>query len=166
MPDDKSVSLNRLKVNHIVMEGFFETFIYLIITVVILVLSMRKKKQPVQAPEDEEGPGDPLSELFSDEDEQEEYQPAPEPATVQAESSSASDGRPVQWMSDAEAKEMLMDAEAVMKEAAENNPIAEFEGQTEPVEDDAYDTGSYEKEGVSFNLKKAVIYSEILGRRT
>ncbi len=149
------------------MEGFFETFIYLIITIVILVLSLRKKKKPVQESVDEERPGDPLSDLFSDEDEQEEeYQPAPKPATVQAEGSSASDSRPVQWISNAEAKEMLMDADEVMKEAAENNPIAEFEGEVESVQDDAYNADKDEKEGIAFDLKKAVIYSEILSRRT
>ncbi len=148
------------------MEGFLESFIYVLITIVILVLSMRKKKPVQQSPEEEERPGDQLSEMFEDQDQyEEESETAAGPAMVTAEEG-APGGKSVQWMSDAEAKDMLMDADAVMKEAADNNPIAEFEGEVEQVYDDAYSTGSSEGGGISFDLKKAVIYYEILDRRT
>ncbi len=149
------------------MEGFFESFIYLLITIVILVLSMRKRKPVQQSPEEEERPGDPLSEMFEDHDEyEEEAETAARPAMVTADEEDAPKGKSVQWMTDSEAREMLMDADAVMKEAAGNNPIAELEGKVENVYDDAYSTGSSEGGGIPFDLKKAVIYYEILDRRT
>jgi hypothetical protein len=66
-------------------------------------------------------------------------------------------------MTETEAQDMLMDADAVIKEAAENNPIAELEGK---VEDDAYSIDVAKDKGILFDLRKAVIYSEILEKRT
>jgi hypothetical protein len=162
------------------MEGFIESFIYLLITIVILVLSMRKKTQ-VNLPESEEEedrPGDPFSDLFRDEPEEEgddsEYRPArvparsgeateeyaawmtEEPAREDNEYESANP-----WMTESEAGKMVMDADAVLREASENNPIAEMEGQI----DDAYHIGISDGTPTKFDLKKAVIYSEILERR-
>ncbi len=149
------------------MEGFFESFIYLLITIVILVLSMRKKKPVEQAPEEEAQPGDPFSDVFGDEDEDiEAAETVPGPVTSGARKEEPAGGKSVQWMSEAEAKEMLMDADAVMKEAAANNPIARLEGRVEQVYEDAYNVGGPEGGGVPFNLRKAVIYYEILDRRT
>lgn len=142
------------------MDGFLESFIYLLITIVILVLSMRKKK-PVE-PESEESTqsADPFSELFKDDEEyEEEYRPDLQPATA---TDPGNSGQESPWMSNAEASDMLMDADAIMKEAEQNNPIAKFEGD---VKEDAYGIGLSDHEGIPFDLKKAVIYSEILDRR-
>ena len=139
-----------------------ESFIYLLITIVILVLSMRKRKPAKPVSEEEETrPGDPFSELFKDEDD-EDYEPEIQSSTVSGQQAVES-GQPNPWMTDTEAQDMLMDADAVMKEAAENNPIAELEGK---VEDDAYSIDIDESKGIPFDLRKAVIYSEILGKRT
>ncbi len=145
------------------MEGFLESFIYLLITIVILVLSMRKKKPVQPVPDDEvTGQDDPFSDLFRDEDKEGDY--VPEPQTVSHAGSTEDAGEePTPWMSHQEAQDMLMDADAVIKEAAENNPIAEFEGQ---VEEDAYGFGLIKEGGIDFDLKKAVIYSEIIERRS
>ena len=144
------------------MEGFTESFIYLLITIVILVLSMRKRKpaQPVSE-EEKSPPGDPFSELFKDEDD-EDYEPEIQPSTISGKQAGGS-GQSNPWMTETEAQDMLMDADAIIKEAAENNPIAELEGK---VEEDAYSIDIEESKGISFDLRKAVIYSEILGRRT
>ena len=149
------------------MEGFFETFVYLLITIVILVLSLRKKKQQSPAPAEEEKQESPFKDLFADEEEpDEDYEPVPQPASATSGAEAKQEERPVQWMSDDEAKALVMDADAVMKEAAENNPIADYEGEPEHVQDDAYSVGDRRREGIAFDLRKAVIYSEILGRRT
>ncbi|MGF1586882.1 MAG: hypothetical protein ACFCUM_16285 [Bacteroidales bacterium] len=161
------------------MEGFIESFIYLLITIVILVLSMKKKKQ-VNLPESEEEdrPGDPFSDLFRDEPEVEEVDSEYRPATVSGRSGGTAEeyttwmtDEPAQeqmeaeetnpWMTETEAKKMVMDADAVLKEASENNPIADMEGQI----DDAYHIGISDDSLIKFDLKKAVIYSEIIERR-
>ena len=145
------------------MEGFLESFIYLLITIVILVLSMRKKKPVQPLPDDEvTGQDDPFSDLFSDEDGEDDYVPVPQ-VVPSAGSTEDAGEKPTPWMSQQEAQDMLMDADAVIKEAAENNPIAEFEGQ---VEEDAYGFGLIKEGGIDFDLKKAVIYSEIIERRS
>ncbi|MFO7923949.1 MAG: hypothetical protein R6U58_09680 [Bacteroidales bacterium] len=141
------------------MEGFLETFIYLLITIVILVLSMRKKKPVKTVSEDENAAEDPFTGIFND-DEEEEYNQTPRPVTV-TEKETQSQEKITPWMSETEADDMLMDADSVMKEAADNNPIAEYEGEVE----DAYSLGA-DDEGIPFDLKKAVIYSEVLNRRT
>ncbi len=142
------------------MEGFLESFIYLFITIVILVLSLRKKKPAQPLPDEEPQSGDPFSELFRDE-EDEEYEPEIQPATA----TGKDEGDTVQstpWMSESDARDMVIDADAVIREAAENNPIAEFEGR---LEEDAYGIGTGIDEGIPFDLKKAVIYSVIIERR-
>jgi hypothetical protein len=142
------------------MEGYLESFLYLLITIVILVLSLRKKK-PVhpegrEGEEGEEVPrtSDPFSDMFRDEEEEEEYDDEPQPVKESS-----------PWVSDKEAQRLLIDADQVMKEAAENNPIAELEGL---VVKDAYELDQPESQdqGISFDLKKAVIYYEILEKRT
>jgi hypothetical protein len=140
------------------MEGYLESFLYLLITIVILIFSMRKKRQ-VET-EDEEAPvsGDHYQEIIYDED-PEEYETRPAVAsqgreTMQAKSSP--------WMSEKEAGKLLIDADQVMKEAADNNPIAAYEGKTE---EDAYGISLPGDEGIPFDLKRAVIYSEVLNRR-
>ena len=143
------------------MEGFMESFIYLLITIVILVLSMRKRKPAQPVSEEETRSGDPFTELFRDE-EDEDYDPEIRPATVSGQQPDESD-RSNPWMTETEAQDMLMDADAVIKEAAENNPIAELEGK---VEDDAYSIDVAKDKGIPFDLRKAVIYSEILEKRT
>jgi hypothetical protein len=149
------------KKTKLVMEGFMESFIYLLITIVILVLSMRKRKPAQPVSEEETPPGDPFSELFNDEND-EDYGPEIQPSTVSGQQSDGS-GQPNPWMTETEAQDMLMDADAIMKEAAENNLIAELEGK---VEGDAYSIDIDEDKEIPFDLRKAVIYSEILGRRT
>jgi 16S rRNA C967 or C1407 C5-methylase (RsmB/RsmF family) len=159
----------------LIMEGFMESFIYLLITVIILVLSMRKKSQ-VQQPESEpeEQTGDPFRDLFRDEeDEAEEYRGEHHPATMADRHKEAfpetgswiieekEETNP--WMTDAEVRQMTIDADEVMREAAGNNPIAELEGK---VAYDAYDIEVDDDMNIAFDLKKAVIYSEIIQRRT
>ncbi len=140
-----------------------ESFIYLLITVVILVLSLRKKKPVEPGSEESSQTGDPFSELFKEDEELEkEYRTESQPATVTSHKTYDSK-QESPWMSDTEAREMLIDTDAIMKEAKENNPIAQFEGQ---VKTDAYGIGMVDPEGgIPFDLKKAVIYSEILNRR-
>ena len=140
------------------MEGYLESFLYLLITIVILIFSMRKKRQVETEGEEAPGSGDPFQEIIYDED-QEEYETQPAGAsqglgTVQEKSTP--------WMSEKEAGKLLMDADQVMKEAADNNPIAAYEGKTEQ---DAYGISLPGDEGIPFDLKRAVIYSEILNRR-
>jgi hypothetical protein len=161
------------------MEGFIESFIYLLITIVILVLSMKKKKQ-VNLPgsEDSDRPGDPFSDLFRDEPEEEEdesvYRPAKVPSgDIKEEYTHWMTEEPLQedqaggyeetnpWMTESEAAKMVIDSDAVLREASENNPIAEMEGQI----DDAYHISIAVDSQYKFDLKKAVIYSEILERR-
>jgi hypothetical protein len=152
------------------MEGFMESFIYLLITIVILVLSMRKKKM-VQEPEEmgEERTGDPFRDLFRDDDEEEELSQEEHPWNEPAEQPNpwmnepAMKEEPNPWMTDSEVKNLVLDSDAIMREASENNPIAKLEGATE---DDAYEIGLNNDQGVAFDLKKAVIYSEILEKRT
>ncbi len=147
------------------MEGFLESFLYLLITIVILVLSMRKKK-PVES-ETEEAPqsGDPFSDIFGEEEpeeqERDEQEEQAQPAMVSPYQDEEQE-KSIPWMSETDAKDSLMDVDQVMKEAAENNPIARYEGQ---VESDAYTVG-LEDDQIRFDLKKAVIYSEILERRS
>jgi hypothetical protein len=143
------------------MEGFLESFLYLLITIVILVLSMRKKK-PVQH-ETEETPqqGDPFSGLFGDEEDHEEYNAEPQPAAVSQEYDGDRE-RPSPWISKADASKSLLDAEQVLREAEENNPIAQYESAGH---DDVYEIGYSVDNGIRFDLKKAVIYSEIIERR-
>lgn len=140
------------------MEGFMESFIYLLITVVILVLSMRKKKQVKPLSDEETQQDHPFSELFKDEEDKE-YDNMPQPAAVSVETRTGS----IPWVSESEAKKMVMDADAVIREAAENNPIAQLEGQ---LGEDAYDLTRSVESGIDFDLKKAVIYSEIIERKT
>ncbi len=140
------------------MEGFMESFIYLLITVVILVLSMRKKKQVKPLSDEETQQDHPFSELFKDEEDKE-YDNMPQPAAVSVETRTGS----IPWVSESEAKKMVMDADAVIREAAENNPIAQLEGQ---LGEDAYDLTRSVDSGIDFDLKKAVIYSEIIERKT
>lgn len=161
------------------MEGFTESFIYLLITIVILVLSMRKKKQ-VNLPESEEEdrPGDPFSDLFKVEPEEEEDDSEYRRATVSGKSGETAEeyttwmtDEPAHkqkevegsnpWMTEAEAEKLVIDADAVLREASENNPIAEMDGQI----DDAYHIGTSDDSQIKFDLKKAVIYSEIIERR-
>lgn len=135
-----------------------ESFIYLLITVVILVLSMRKKKQVKPLSDEETQQDHPFSELFKDEEDKE-YDNMPQPAAVSVETRTGS----IPWVSESEAKKMVMDADAVIREAAENNPIAQLEGQ---LGEDAYDLTRSVDSGIDFDLKKAVIYSEIIERKT
>jgi hypothetical protein len=130
---------------------------------VILVLSMRKKK-PLQTVSDDETTGqeDPFSDLFRDENDEDDYVAEHQTITPAGPIEDAGE-KSTPWMSQQEAQKMLMDADAVIKEAAENNPIAEFEGQ---VEDDAYGFSVVNEGGIDFDLKKAVIYSEIIERRS
>ena len=123
---------------------------------------MRKRKsaQPV-AEEEETQPGDPFRELFNDE-EDEGSDPEIQPSTVSGRQAGDSE-QPNPWMTETEAQDMLMDADAIMKEAADNNPIADLEGK---VEEDAYSIDVGESKGIPFDLRRAVVYSEILGRRT
>lgn len=147
------------------MEEFIEIFIYLLITIVILVLSMRKKKTVEPESEESSQTGDPFSELFKEDAEYEEdYGKGPQPATVsnQEVQPAKASGQESPWMSKTEASDMLMDSDAVIKEAKENNPIAQYEGK---VKEDAYGIGMSYEEGIPFDLKKAVIYSEILNRK-
>jgi hypothetical protein len=143
-----------------IMEGFLESFLYLLITIVILVLSMRKKK-PVD-PETGEAPrpGDPFSEIFGT-DHQEEYEEAPPPLMV-ADDLQNGTGTHTSWMSEAERKRSILDFDQILKEAAENNPIALQEGG---IAGDAYGLDNPDYEQIHFDLKKAVIYSEIIERR-
>lgn len=142
------------------MEGFLESFLYLFITIVILVLSMRKKKPAQPLPDEETQSDDPFAELFRDE-EDEDYEPERQLATVTGtEGDDKAQSTP--WMSESDARDMVIDADAVIREAATNNPIAEYEGR---LEEDAYEIGSGNDEGIPFDLKKAVIYSVIIERR-
>ena len=144
------------------MEGFLESFLYLLITIVILVLSMRKRKTTeTVTEEDNHRDNDPFSEVFGDES-QEEYEPEPRPVTA-SRKAIPGQGNDDPWMTEAEAKKLSMDAGKMMQEAADDNPIARHEVVTE---DDIYGIGhSGEDDGITFDLKKAVIYSEILNRR-
>lgn len=144
------------------MDGYLESFIYLLITIVILVLSMRKKK-PVQPPVSDESTesGDPFTELFKDYDEEDEYDEEPRPVTG-PESFQAEENESTPWMTESEARDMVMDADAVLKEASDNNPIADYEGEVK----DAYEADTDLDKGIPFDLKKAVIYSEILEKRS
>ena len=137
-----------------------ESFLYLLITIVILVLSLRKKK-PVD-PEIDKAPrpGDPFAELFGTE-EPEDYEKATQPLTVTDNLQNGSETY-ASRMSEAEVKKSVMDFDKVLREAAENNPIAHQEGGTD---DNAYGLGLSDDEQVHFDLKKAVIYSEIIERR-
>jgi hypothetical protein len=125
---------------------------------VILIFSMRKKRQVETEGEEAPGSGDPFQEIIYDED-QEEYETRP--AAV-SEGRGTVQEKATPWMSEKEAGKWLMDADQVMKEAADNNPIATHEGKTE---EDAYGISLPGEEGIPFDLKRAVIYSEILNRR-
>ena len=139
-----------------------ETFIYLLITIVILVLSMRKKKPVEPVGEETTSSPDPFSDLFREDDDSDVFIPETKQVT-QAPPADPYQNQAGPWMSEVEAQDMVIDAEAVMKEAAENNPIAQFEGQ---LEEFSYEIEVSQDKGVPFDLKKAVIYSEILERRT
>lgn len=142
------------------MEGFLEVFIYLLITIVILVLSMRRKKvmQPPGKDEDRPG-GNPFSELFKDPEK--EYDIDHEPVTISRKKETVTE-EPSPWMSESEARDMVINTDAIIKEAADN-PIAQREGR---VADDVYGVEAEEDKGIDFDLKKAVIHSVILERRT
>jgi len=143
------------------MEGFLESFIYLLITIVILVLSIRKKKaaQPPVSDESIE-PEDPYREIFRDYDEEDEYDEGSRPE-VAAASYEAEENEPSPWVTESEARDMVMNTDAVLKEAADN-PFAEHEGEIK----DVYNTETADEKGISFDLKKAVIYSAIIERRS
>ncbi len=142
------------------MEGFLESFLYLLITIIILVLSMRKKK-PVGEEAQESRTDDPFRDIFA-EQEEEEYDAEAEghPEAVQQEYRKQPEAS-VTWMTESDAKDSLMDADRIMKEASDNNPIA----REDIAEIDAYGIGETEDSGIRFNLKKAVIYSVILERK-
>ncbi len=142
------------------MEGFLESFIYLLITIVILVLSMRNKKKVEPEGEESSAPEHPFSDLFGDEGEEDDNVTL-QPETLQEEHVDQLE-KPSPWMSETDARSMVMDADQIIKEAAENNPIARLEGE---VEDDVYGIGHSDDGGISFDLKKAVIYSEIIQRK-
>jgi hypothetical protein len=143
------------------MEGFLESFLYLLITIIILVLSMRKKK-PVEEEAQETRTDDPFRDIFA-EQEEEEYEDETEghPEVVPQEYRKQPEAA-VTWMTESDAKDSLMDADQIMKEATDNNPIA----REDIAEIDAYGVGETEDSGIRFNLKKAVIYSVILERKT
>ncbi len=138
------------------MEGLFESLIYLIIAVVILVLSMRKKRPDQVKDKEDAGTTGMPEDIFKDE---EEYDVKPQPVTA----TERAQGESVSWMSESEARDKLMDSDEVLKEASENNPIAQFESQSKA---DAYGINQPEDREITFDLKRAVIYKEILERRT
>ena len=119
---------------------------------------MRRKKTVETVSEEEQRDNDPFSEVFGEES-HEEYESEQRPATSTYTGGDSKAGTP--WMSEAEAKDLLMDASKVMEEAEDNNPIALYEEEA----DDAYGIGHSSEEGIQFDLKKAVIYSEIINRR-
>jgi hypothetical protein len=142
------------------MEGFLESFLYLLITIIILVLSMRKKKSVQQEHEEHPHQGDPFDGLFGDE-EHEDNDIGAEPAKPYKEKVFSHEPSSP-WISEADRVRSHLDADQVMREAAENNPIAMQENE---VQKDHYDLDYSDNDGISFDLRKAVIYSEIIEKR-
>jgi hypothetical protein len=147
------------------MEGFMESFLYLLITIIILVLSMRKKK-PVEHMEEPKETGDPFRDIFKkmedDEYEAEEENVAEyRKESIQQEYREQHEAK-VHWMTESDAKDSRMDMDRIMKEASEYNPIA-----TSGISDsEIYGGSAIEDAGKRIDLKKAVIYSIILERKT
>ncbi len=139
------------------MEGLVESLIYLLIAVVVLVMSMKggKKKEPAVETTEEYPAGDDV------------YEPAVEkqkPQTVKQPVTSAPKGeKESPWISDKEAKDSVLDAESVLKEA-NTNPIAQKEVQEEDSKDH-YGENKKKRQVFEFDLKKAVIYNALLDRQ-
>ncbi len=144
------------------MEGFFESFLYLMIAIVILILSMRgnKKKQESQSDTREEPYGEPAYEPVV-QDETDEYKESGD--VMKTGRTTHDDDEKTPWISEKDAQASVMDVDSVLKEA-QTNPIAEQEGLLESV-DDHYNKKKTKKPPIDFDLKKAVVFSSILERR-
>jgi hypothetical protein len=149
------------------MEGFLESFLYLLITIIILVLSMRKKKPVGHMEESQEtGTNDPFRDIFKQREE-EEYETEEEKVSEYHREEIEQEYRDrhekkVQWMTESDAKDSRIDMDRIMKEASDNNPIA-AEGIEES---EIYGGDVTEDTGIRIDLKKAVIHSIILEKKT
>jgi hypothetical protein len=149
------------------MEGFLESFLYLLVTIIILVLSMRKKKPVGHMEESQEtGTNDPFRDIFKQREE-EEYETEEGKAAEYHQEDIEKEYRErhekkVQWLTESDAKQSRLDMDRIMKEASDNNPIASVGIE----ESEIYGADLTEDTGIRINLKKAVIHSIILERKT
>lgn len=144
------------------MEGFFESFLYLIIAIVILILSMKgsRKKQGSQTDTREESHGEPAYEPVV-QDYPDDYKKTGDIMKTAGATQEEEESTP--WISEKNAKASVINVDSVLREA-QSNPIAEQEGQLESL-DENYNKKKTRKPPIDFDLKKAVVFSSILERR-